>query len=49
MLEDWLRWLEQEKSRPTACTVKEAVSRLDGVVDCIGTGVIVDFPQPGQR
>lgn len=28
------------------CTVKETVARLDGIIDSIGTGVIVDFPKP---
>lgn len=35
--------------RLTTCTVKETVARLDGIIDSIGTGVIVDFPKPGQK
>ena len=31
--------------RLTTCTVKESVARLDGVVDSIGAGIIVDFPK----
>lgn len=33
----------------TACTVKETVARLDGIVDRVGAGVVVDFPEPGQK
>ena len=33
----------------TTCTIKEAVTRLDGVVDSIGAGVIVYFPEPERE
>lgn len=33
--------------RLTACTVETSVASLDGIVDLIGTGLIVDFPEPG--
>lgn len=39
----------EEKVRPTTSTVEEAVARLDGVVDGIGTGIIVDFPKPRKK
>ena len=34
--------------RLTTCTVKESVARLDGVIDSIGAGIIVDFPKSGR-
>lgn len=40
--------IREETMRPTTSTVEEAVARLDGVVDSIGTSIVVDFPKPGR-
>lgn len=29
----------------TACAVEETVASFDGIVDCVCTGVVVDFPE----
>ena len=34
---------------PTTCAIEETVARLDGIVNGIGTGVIVDFPETGEK
>lgn len=37
------------EERRTAGTVEETVSGLDGVVDSVGAGCVVDFPEAISR
>ena len=36
----------RERAKYTTSTVKQTIARLDGIVDCIGTCIIIDFPEP---
>ena len=33
------------ENRHTACAIEESVAGLDGIVDGVGAGVVVDLPQ----
>ena len=34
-----------EGGEHTACAVEQTIAGLDGVVDLVGAGVVVDFPK----